>query len=422
MIGRIERKFRQLVQDPVLRRWLVRRVLGKEKPEAGEAGPPPYLTGRLPLAAEIPSLAIPVRPATAATALQIGFHGKTVEIDPRCPVAPFADVYEDIETSLAMHRFAWLPFMPAEYAANALTILWPAWRAAHGTPDSSWAWHPYTAAERAINILEFIRTAGWPVGAGGVLDIVSQHAPAIAARLEYFGERGTFNHLANNGLGLHAIGCALAMPGTRAMGFTILAREAERILTPAGVLREGSTHYHFLFTRKYLVAWLAAARAGQADEAGVLLAIAARMVAAAKALALPGGMPLIGDISPDSPPSHLMGLEAGICPWIKRLPEQERQAVAELVGRTASVNSDALLSSGWIRKDSGRFAALASCPPSGWPFMPGHAHQDLGSAEIHFQGKPIFVDPGRGQYGDAGEAALYRSSAAHGTLRIDDQD
>jgi hypothetical protein len=34
----------------------------------------------------------------------------------------------------------------------------------------------------------------------------------------------------------------------------------------------------------------------------------------------------------------------------------------------------------------------------------------------------LFVDPGRGRYGEEGDAAFYRSSAAHGTLRIDRAD
>ena len=54
--------------------------------------------------------------------------------------------------------------------------------------------------------------------------------------------------------------------------------------------------------------------------------------------------------------------------------------------------------------------------------MPGHGHQDIGSFELHGNDERIFVDPGRGHYGEIGEAALYRSAAVHNTLIIDGAD
>jgi hypothetical protein len=84
--------------------------------------------------------------------------------------------------------------------------------------------------------------------------------------------------------------------------------------------------------------------------------------------------------------------------------------------------ADASVQDGWLRANFGRWSALAHVPDSGWPFMPGHAHQDMGSVEIHVDGTALFVDPGRGAYGDDGEAALYRSATVHGTLRIDGTD
>lgn len=54
--------------------------------------------------------------------------------------------------------------------------------------------------------------------------------------------------------------------------------------------------------------------------------------------------------------------------------------------------------------------------------MPGHGHQDAGSFEIHWGADPLFVDPGRGAYGETGDAALYRSACVHNGLTIDDAD
>jgi hypothetical protein len=50
--------------------------------------------------------------------------------------------------------------------------------------------------------------------------------------------------------------------------------------------------------------------------------------------------------------------------------------------------------------------------------MPGHGHQDMGGFEVHFGGEPVLVDPGRGAYGETGEAAFYRSGRSHNTLLV----
>ena len=60
--------------------------------------------------------------------------------------------------------------------------------------------------------------------------------------------------------------------------------------------------------------------------------------------------------------------------------------------------------------------------PEGWSPMPGHGHQDAGGFEVHWKDTPLFVDVGRGAYGDDGEAALYRSALVHNGLTLDDLD
>ena len=202
-----------------------------------------------------------------------------------------------------------------------------------------------------------------------------------------------------------------------ALGARILLTEADRIITPNGFLREGSSHYHLLVTRNYLDCWLAARRHHR-TETQALGEIAARMLAAAEIFALPGGLPLVGDISPDCPPSFLAGLlPGGSGGWRDTLDPNERDAITAIRTGQAPPAAD-----GWLRTDHGDWAGLWYAAPDGWPFMPGHGHQDLGSAEIHWRGLPLFIDPGRGSYGEDGEAALYRSAEIHGLLQVDGAD
>ena len=54
--------------------------------------------------------------------------------------------------------------------------------------------------------------------------------------------------------------------------------------------------------------------------------------------------------------------------------------------------------------------------------MPGHGHQDLGSFELHFGDAALFVDPGRGAYGDSEEAIAYTRASAQNALTVNDAD
>ena len=424
MIPQLKRKIGQVATDTILRKWLIGRALLRQKaPEAFTSHQPAYIQHLLPLGAEAPKWDIsPPKLANEppATPFSLELLGLSLAFDHNGPIAFLDPSSDDIEFELAQHRFAWIP-LSADLDAAWLNALWRSWRDQFMNARG-WAWHPYTAAERAVNLLDAARRCGVP----GALDVLAQdlaiHAQEIARHLEYFGDHDTSNHLANNGRGLYRLGCALRMPLTRALGYEILCREAERIVLEGGSLREGSTHYHMLYVRNYIDVWLAAHRHGHAQEAERLKEISARLLAVAKRLVLPGRLPLIGDISPDCPPAFLTGIETGICAWTETLSHDEQLLIKALAKETSPAKPKQLQHDGWIRADFGRWSMLTSAPSSGWPFMPGHAHQDIGSAEIHFDRQPLFVDPGRGAYGETGEAALYRSAAVHGGFRIDRQD
>lgn len=427
MIGAVVRKGRQLVADPVLRRWLWERTTGRAAPA------PPFTPHRPPylgadwagLAPEVPvSSLASLRPMTPwTTAIELPLPAASLRVDPAHPERVFSATHNDTETLLALHRFAWVPLMDPGFTSLPAVVaaLWQAWAARFTTPSGDWPWHPYTAAERAVNVLAFARRHGLPGPAEPTLALLAAHGPAIASRLEYFGDHHTSNHLANNGRGLYLLGLALGMPACAELGRAILLAEAERIFRPSGVLREGSSHYHLLLTRTYVEAWLAA-RAHARPEAPALRQVAARALAVLPRLMLPGGLPLVGDISPDSPPPFLAGLTGGSGGWIDLLDPVDAAAVESLRADAGETRAAVLAADGWLRADFGAWSGLWHASPEGWPHMPGHGHQDVGAFELHCGHEAVIVDPGRGAYGDAGEAALYRSARVHGLIEIDGAD
>jgi hypothetical protein len=248
--------------------------------------------------------------------------------------------------------------------------------------------------------------------------LLALHAEAIYENLEYFGEHNTSNHMSNNGRGLYRIGLALGLDWATEAGARILQEEAKRIFMDSGVLREGSSHYHLLIARNYADAWLAARVHGRAEEEE-LRTITTRALAVVPWLILPGGLPLIGDISPDCPPEYLIGLVGAEIGWVAGLRKDDRAALLTLIDATPPAPAGDLCADGWLRLSHGPWSGLWHAAPGGLSQAPGHGHQDSGGFELHFEDLPVFVDPGRGAYGETGAAAHYRSALVHNTVTID---
>ena len=418
------RKLRQVARDPELRRWLAGRLLGRWPGEpAFTPHRPPYLAHGLPLTGEAPDPPAPFPTDDTGgpeSPLHLSLPGEDIRVDPGDEAALFGRSFSDSETLLALHRFAWVALQDPDPAWVA--AIWRVWAGRFATPGEGWPWHPYTAAERAVNVLRFARAHGLPGRPRETLGLLAAHGPAIARRLEYFGDHHTSNHLVNNGRGLFLLGLELGLGAAADLGGRILIEEAKRLFHASGVLREGSSHYHCMVTRNYVECWLAARAHGRPEEAA-LEAVAGRSLAVIPALTLAAGMPLIGDISPDCPPPFLDGLRGNQSRgWTGLLAASDAKALVALRDALVPADEDALAAAGWLRARFGPWDGLWHAAPDGWSPMPGHGHQDCGAFEIHFGAERVFVDPGRGAYGETGEAARYRSGAVHNTLLIDGHD
>ena len=427
MFTSFSRKIRQIAGDPVLRKWLVRRLTGAAaSPPTFAVHRPPYLNGLPGPDSQDPSPPVPFEPLVAeppVDSIELPLPGLTLSLEPGSEKDVFTRPYADIETLLALHRFAWVPLLE-NFDANAaawVQALWDAWRGSFSRPGKDWAWHPYTTAERAVNLLDLARTRGLPGPVDETVSLLAVHAAEIHRRLEYFGDHDTSNHLSNNGRALYRIGLALGLDWAVRAGAEILQHEAGRIFMPSGVLREGSSHYHLLLARNYADVWLAARRHVRPEEEA-LLQITRKALAVVPWLFLPGGMPLVGDISPDCPPEHLLGLAGLESGWVAGLPGDDRAALLAQIEKTRPTDSEDLSRDGWLRFSRGPWTGLWHAAPGGWPPSPGHGHQDTGAFELHFEDIPVFVDSGRGAYGEDADAKRYLSGLVHNTVTVDGAD
>lgn len=401
MLNAAHRKFRQLLSDEVLRRWTLGYILGRhEKNAPYEAHRPPYLQDTFPLPREHATLgtsALLSKGPSRERDIEFSIFGQNFLIPAGDEEAIFRRRFNDIELYLAVHRFSWLPQLSPDLDPGSIQALWDAWVRVCGDDVGGWSWHPYTAAERAINILTFGERWGFPAPLDRTVDILRTHAVIISENLEYYGDRQTGNHLANNGRGLYFLGLKLGMPRCAEMGAQILIEEAGRLFGKSGMLKEGSSHYHALLTRNYQQV-LTLAENYNRTEKDVFSEIVAKARKPLSALLLPGGFPLVGDVSPDCAPQTLL----------------------EELADIGIQDPPCLSTDGWLRADFGKWGGLWHTAPDGWSQMPGHGHDDCGSFELHYETEPIFRDLGRGQYGETGEAKYYQTAFAHNSILVED--
>mgnify|MGYP001160016506 CR=1 FL=1 len=422
MINDIFRKSRQVVSDPVLRRWIIARLTGREKkPAHFTPGQPPYLNPATPdeNIQQIEDVAIRFPRAefdAPRLPLTIALPGEAVDVAPDRPFNLFTRKFSDLETELAVHRFAWVPVAAGNVDTNWVATLWACWTDLFGDQRTGWAWHAYTAAERAINIIDFSQNHGAPSEPYAFCAMLARHAEIIIAGLEYFGDHNTSNHLSNNGRGLLRIGVAIGDGQLAETGSKIMVSEAGRIFERSGVLREGSTHYHLLLTRNYLDAADAAERASL-HLAGTLRKISERALAVIPGLCLSGGLPLIGDISPDVPPKFLDRLYGSKdqMSWPGNLSADRCADIVSFIGKTHRASPEELARDGWHKFGGHDWQALTYLAPNGWPQMPGHGHKDLCSFELHYGNTRVVVDPGRGSYADS----VYENADVHNGILVD---
>jgi uncharacterized heparinase superfamily protein len=77
---------------------------------------------------------------------------------------------------------------------------------------------------------------------------------------------------------------------------------------------------------------------------------------------------------------------------------------------------------GVIRSPESRSALIFDCGPFGPDYQPGHGHCDVLSYELSLRGQRVVVDSGVSTYEPGPERLFERSTAAHNTLRIDEEE
>jgi hypothetical protein len=207
------------------------------------------------------------------------------------------------------------------------------------------------------------------------------------------------------------------------------------LITDDGFLREGSSHYHFLFTRWVLeVQWiLSSSKKKEIDD--VIRPYATNLVKRCWFFLVKNtktgqwDIPLVGDISPDFPPEWLLGV-----PW--SLPALDaftpdvlpfyggKKGWGALLGmddgrgEAKRVGSETYPDSYWHRIDYNQVTFFAHAEGSSGKLRSDHRHLDLGGFVLYYAGQPLLIDCGRCDYTQSNASGFGYSASSHNSLSI----
>lgn len=284
------------------------------------------------------------------------------------------------------------------------------WIDRHGDREHA-AWEAYSASERVANLLVWLACAGGkgddiPAAAlDGLKPFVAESLDWIARHLEYYGERGTNNHILNNARALVMGGVAVGDDWSVRAGMKTFYKFLPRLVAKEGFLRERSSHYQLIVANWVLDAWrFVDARFGGDDPDTMLLKeYALRLTTAAAMLCDDRGelLGLVGDVSPDASPLLTSRRLAVLYPDIWN-------------ARSMRATDPALVADDWFRLDDGSQSVLGNFPAGSFPpSYPTHGHGDHTGFVWRVGDVPVLVDSGRHRYTPDSISVMQKGALGH---------
>ena len=235
--------------------------------------------------------------------------------------------FQDQEDMFSLHRWNWLLTAltknSKEHNEEWGFSLMRSWINRMMDPMEGLPWAPYTTGERISNACLFAVLAKTnnnfrpaSILPNDIIKALGIMAFYLLDNLEFKGKYRTGNHVINNARALLFAGVFLNLECLIDLSSSILKEKLPGLVTKDGFLREGSSHYQFLFTRWILeMLWLS--RISNNDTIQKFITpFTSKLVKQCwfflvkDSYSREWSIPLIGDISPDFPPEWLIYL-----PW-----------------------------------------------------------------------------------------------------------
>lgn len=335
---------------------------------------------------------------------RLGAPGRRVDWSPVSPVLRAHLLREARRSDERLERIRGIDRQLADYEVSYARALPVDPDALHVALSTDVAFDPYPSAVRARDIALAIRLGGGPeLGAE-----LARAARAVAGQLEW---HLLGNHLLEDGIGLACAGLAATGPEARMwyrLGASIIERELPEQFLPDGGHFERSATYHVWVLTALLELIELHRAAGVEPSPSWMSTVESALLWLTRVRCPDGTLPLFNDAALD------------FCPRPAEVFE-----LAEALGfgaRVAGLSVDVLATTGWLLARAGDAFAVADVGPIGPEYLPGHAHADTLTFELWVKGRRLAVDGGVSCYAAGPERDWCRSTAAHNSLTIDNDD
>jgi hypothetical protein len=293
-------------------------------------------------------------------------------------------------------------------------------------------WESYTISERISNSILFSQLFKCDESLF-LKESIHKQVTYLINRLEYFGA-DTGNHIINNGRAIFLSGVFYKNEKWCQLAKVIFGIELPKLITEDGFLREGSSHYQYLFTRWLLEIYYFGILSNDTEIQTILKPQIEKLLKQCKFFQIESRtgqiqIPLFGDISPDFHPSWLINMLDAIVDngnniahlqlnswnrlWLKENTPFEGLEKNNIV-RSLNEKNLNYPKSGWNRFHHGDTVIILRADNKGIANCAGHHHQDAGHFCLYYKGMPILVDAGRLNY--IGHSGL--EPEAHNTLTL----
>lgn len=318
----------------------------------------------------------------------------------------------DPENRFVRHRMEWIR---ALFLESSRTLLHEALdRILEALRSGNLASDAYSISSRLVLLTQVIHGKGLDRHRDQWHPILHRGLEDLARDLEYHGSL-TNNHLLNNARALVVGGCALGARWAIEGGMRILEDQLPRRLDH-GMLNEGSVHYQFVVLRWMMDVWLALQAGDVQRSTRFKTEIIDPMLQSAVRLVDPAGgfIPLMGDVSPDWPPSDLLplphaeGSHGALWAFYEELAPDAMQdlflawhSAREAAGAQANIevkqggSPDPECQRGPARVLTNSDAAWMSYPALNHRV---HGHLDAGHVVLCVNGEGVLLDAGRPGY------------------------
>ncbi len=352
-------------------------------------------------------------------------------------------IFPSHEQYVSLHRWNWLLWSASD--PNSLInhehgfALVRSYLNEMGTLPKSAASESYTVGERISNICLFSRekSSNWNNIPEDIQIAIKQKIGFLSRRLEIL-PKLTGNHIINNARALMLAGHSCNEILTIRLSRELLKKYLPVLIDNKGFLREGSSHYQFLFCRWLLEIRFVCEEMGDYETLDVIKKYLPNVLKACDFFTINKKIPLLGDISPDCEPSWLSELSnSAIAQFNEDVKSKNNVDVIDKKNanwsnlfRDFKSDSSILWHKGddnneiwkngneWFRLDYQGWSAIWHVENPSGPAIASHAHDDLGSFVLYKDNEEVIIDPGRFNYERNVFSDYSKSANAHSALLV----